>query len=90
LGMCYQAFMAYDVATKDLKSADTNLEKMRQNYLLKKQFILIAEGYGVYIKIMKKYSYKAELIAEKEEQFGLILKDLGVRDRYDEFINNTN
>ena len=90
LGMSYQAFMAYDVATKDLKSADINLEKMRQNYMIKKQYVLIAEGYGVYIKIMKKYGYQDDIVAKKEKQFGLLLKDLGVRDKYDEFINNAN
>ncbi len=77
LGSSYLGFMAYDVATKNLASADKYLEKSIQNYLVKKQYNFIADALSNYIKILKLYRYPPSTIESKQEEFKKIA------DKYD-------
>ncbi|MCL5782860.1 MAG: tetratricopeptide repeat protein [Candidatus Thermoplasmatota archaeon] len=83
LALCYEAFMAYDVATKDIDSAQKNMEKMRQNYLVKKQHNLTVEGYSIYLRVMKIYEYPSSVILNKKEEFTKESQKLGLKEFLD-------
>lgn len=77
LGSSYMSFMAYDVATKNLISADKNLEKSIQNYTVKKQINYIADAMSIYIRILKLYRYKPTIIEQKLQEFYKISEKYG-------------
>ena len=87
LGSAYHAFMAYDIATKSLESADKNREKMIQNYMVKKQKSLIAEALSVYIKLLKQYHYKEITIKNKKEEIAKIAQKLDVYNQYMRYLD---
>ncbi len=69
LGISYMSFMAYDVATKNLASADRNIEKSIQNFMVKKQMNYIAEAMSIYIKVLKLYRHPPTIIKQKMDEF---------------------
>ena len=69
LAACYEMFMLYDIATKNLSAADANLEKTRQNLMVKKQLNYIVECYTQYIKVLKIYRYEPRIIEQKTKEF---------------------
>ena len=78
LGISYMSFMAYDVATKNLASADKNMEKSTQNFLVKKQMNYIAEAMSIYIKILKLYRYPPTIIEQKLQEFEKTAEKYGI------------
>lgn len=74
LGNSYQLLMAYDVATKNLESADKHLEKCIQNFMVKKQLKYIAEALSVYIKLLKLYKYPADTAFSRTKELMNISK----------------
>ena len=86
LGSSYHAFMAYDIATKSLESADKNREKMIQNYMVKKQKSLIAEALSVYVKLLKQYHYRDSIVQIKLEEISKIAQKLDIYNKYKEYL----
>lgn len=87
LGYSYQVFMAYDIATRDLDSANRNRDKMIQNYMVKKQKSHIAEALGIYINLMKKYEYKQTVIMDKQREIEKIAERLGILRELKDYIS---
>lgn len=82
LGSTYMSYMAYDVGTKNLSSADRNLEKALQNFMVKKQKNFVAEALFNYIKILKLYRYSPSTIKDKLDQFTQMAENYEVLDLF--------
>lgn len=86
LGNSYMLFMAYDVATKNLDSANKNLEKCIQNFNVKKQFNFIIEALSIYVKLLKLYGYGIETINTKSKEFADIARKHGLEELLKELL----
>lgn len=75
LGSTYMSYMAYDVATKNLASADKNLEKSIQNFMVKRQLNYIADALSIYIRVMKLYRLSPITIEQKLKEFNKIAEN---------------
>ncbi len=82
LATCYEMFMLYDIATKDLAVADVNLEKSRQNFMVKKQLNYVVECYSQYVKVLKIYRYEPKLIEKKTREFLELSNKLGLKELF--------
>lgn len=82
LGSTYLLFMLYDIATKNLAAADVNLEKSRQNFMVKKQLTYIVEGYSQYVKVLKIYRYDAKTVEKKIQDFTELSEKLGLKELF--------
>ena len=69
VALCYDLYCTYYVAMGDLKSADSNLERMLKNYQVKNFARGIVDGYTSYIRTMKIYDYPDSQIIQKIDEF---------------------
>lgn len=86
LATSYEMFMLYDIATKNLPAADVNLEKSRQNFMVKKQLNYIVECYTQYIKVLKIYRYDPKVIETKAKEFLELSNKLGLKELFTQLI----
>ncbi|MCL4337187.1 MAG: hypothetical protein M1129_02635 [Candidatus Thermoplasmatota archaeon] len=86
LATCYEMYMLYDIATKNLDAADVNLEKSRQNFMVKKQLPYIVELYTQYLKILKIYRYDPKIIEVKTKQFQNLANKLGLKELFSQLM----
>lgn len=88
LATCYEMYMLYDIATKNLTSADNNLEKSKQNFMVKKQLSYIVECYSQYIKLLKLYRYDPKLIERKTNEFTENSDKLGLKVLFNDLVED--
>jgi tetratricopeptide (TPR) repeat protein len=86
LGLVYQTYMSYDLATKDLGAAEKDIDKMIQNFKVKKQNSLIAEAFSVYIKLLTLYNYPEKVLNNKMAYIKSLTKKLEIEEEVDKFI----
>ncbi len=82
LATCYEMYMLYDIATKNLAAADVNMEKSRQNFMVKKQTNYIIDCYAHYVKLLKIYRYAPNIIERKTNEFLELSNKLGLKELY--------
>ena len=87
LAACYEMFMLYDIATKNLAAADVNLEKTRQNLMVKRQLNFVVECYTQYIKVLKIYRYDPILIEKKTKEFLDLSDKIGLKELFLQLID---
>ncbi|MDA8143609.1 MAG: hypothetical protein M0T81_06465, partial [Thermoplasmatales archaeon] len=88
LADCYLTYMAYDVATKNLDSADKNMEKMKQNFMVKKQKVSFIEGLSVYIRLIKLYDYPATVLNDKTKKFREYARSFELIEKFDSLLED--
>ena len=88
LADCYVAYLAYDVATKDIESADKNMEKMKQNFMVKKQKASVIEGLSIYVRIMRLYGYSTTILDDKIKKFSEFARSLGLLELFASLVEN--
>lgn len=87
VALCYDLYCSYYVAMHDLASADSNIEKMVKNYLVKNFTRGIVDGFVSYIRAMKIYDYSNDEINTKIDEFKTKEQIKNNIELFDEMVN---
>lgn len=86
VGLCHDLYASYDIATKNEKAAEENLERMEKNYRVKRLTRRIVDAYAFFIRTMKNYHYSEEEINKKISLFRNKISEEELKSLFDEMV----